>query len=430
MKLPHLLALVLITAIGYWIWSNVEKIPVAEHGISTAHGMAAAEALLSRRDLPVRRISSAAELFPLPSPDTLLILQRRDARMAEWQRKALLEWLQAGGRLIVNSLPMDYNDYIDDQLGDDDINSHDPLLYALGVTAWHSDSVARRPALPTDTSDGDQLEFRFRLHCLGKLDLDGMTCARIVCGEDRLPDYALFDDDQTLWQLELDPQIDLLHRDLYSTPQDDDPKIPLRDTSVIGRGSSNGGHDMLLWLEAGKGDVLVFSDLDIFSNMRLHHLDHADLLLALTRGSNAVWWIRSVDAPALHHWLWQRGWPLICAATLLLLLFLWHRIPRRGVMLQSADIHERDFTDHFQAASALLWRIGQPRALLEPLRRDVMRQLSRHPGGSDPARHIEIATTLTNLSATEVKNAMQQVPANEAELHYLISLLQHLRQWT
>jgi hypothetical protein len=429
-KLTRVLLVVVLVGVGIGIWMQLEKLPLAEHGLSMVRASAAAEALLARRDIATRRITSAAELFPLPDTDTLLILQRRDTRMPDWQRQALLDWVTGGGRLVINAVPMNENDYQDDLLDNTDIANHDPLLYSLGVTAWYKDSVARRPEVPLFPGAADELAFRFRLHCLGQLNLDGKGCARLFCGEDRWPDYVLFDDGEALRQLELDPQIDLLHRDLYSTPDDDDPMIPLRQTAVIGRGSTDNGQDMLLWLTLGDGDVILLSDLDIFTAARLHHLDHADLLLAMSQGFSAVWWIHSVESPPLYKWLWQRGWPLISAASLLLMLFLWHHIPRRGVMLQPAQGLDRDFTDHFQAASALLWRIGQSRALLEPLRREVLRQLGRHPGTEDPTRRLALASSLSGLSQEDIRDALERVPVNEAELRHLVSLLQLLRQTT
>ena len=206
-----------------------------------------------------------------------------------------------------------------------------------------------------------------------------------------------------------------------------DPSIPASNTSILRR-ANNETHDLALQLAAGEGQLWLFTSLDIFNNDRLHHLDHAALLQQISADSPQVWWVQSINVPPLSQWLWQRGWPLISALALLLLIFLWHKIPRRGVILQTGSLPHQDFTDHLRASSALLWRIGQRRELLQPLRQQVQRALLRHPGGADPERRMALAMTLSGLSQEQVQRAFDELPNDETAMMELVALLQHLRR--
>jgi hypothetical protein len=113
---------------------------------------------------------------------------------------------------------------------------------------------------------------------------------------------------------------------------------------------------------------------------------------------------------------------------LLLLIFLWHKIPRRGVMLQSGGLQHQDFTDHLRASSALLWRIGQHRELLAPLRQNVQRALLKHAGTGDHEGGVAVAADLSGLSPEQVIRAFDEVPQNETAMIEIVALLQHLRR--
>jgi hypothetical protein len=271
------------------------------------------------------------------------------------------------------------------------------------------------------------LEYGFRRHCLDSSgDMD--ECTAVACGKELAQlEYAWLNDGDEALQLDPEPSIDLLHRDLFEQVDNSDPSIPASNTSILRR-ANNETHDLALQLAAGSGQIWLFTSLDIFNNDRLHHLDHAALLQKISADSPQVWWVQSINVPPLSQWLWQRGWPLISALTLLLLIFLWHKIPRRGVIIQASSIQHQDFTDHLRASSALLWRIGQRRELLQPLRQQVQRALLRHPGGADPERRMALAMTLSGLSQEQVQRAFDEIPKNETAMMELVALLQQLRR--
>ena len=426
-RIGAVLALILLAALAVTIWHKFEKIPIAEHGQSTARAHAAALTLFEQWQKSPRRLTSSIELFPLPATDTLLIVERTPGTMPAWQQDALLEWVEAGGRLVTHALPLSEDAWNDGELGDADIRDHDPLLYRLGITAWRDGSQPHRAAVSALGPENSQLERSFRLHCIAGEEDD--TCIDLTCGDfTRQPIFAWLDiEGVAQFQLELDPTIDLLHRDLFDEVDEEDVSLPESATNVMQRGVI-GGRDLLLRLRSGEGDIWVLSDMAIFENHRLHHLDHAALLAHISQEYNHIWWATSIDVPPLSSWAWQRAWPLILSLLVVLLVFLWRHMPRRGVILSLSEQQPHDFTDHLRAAAALLWRINQKRPLLEPLQRDVLRRLGTHAGGADPQRCHQLAAELSGLSPELVHQALHALPDNDAALQQQIALLQHLRQ--
>ena len=427
-RIIAVVALLLLVTLAVAFWHRFEKIPLAEHGRSIARPQAAALTLLERWQKSPRRLTSSIELFPLPATDTLLIIERTPGTMPAWQQDALIEWVENGGRLVTHTLPLSEAAWNDGELSDTDIRNHDPLLYRLGITAWRDGSQPHRaPVTVSSEFASDRLERHFRLHCIAGANDE--TCIDMACGD--LTEQPLFArlsiDDMTGFQLELDPTIDLLHRDLFEEVDEEDIAIPESTSRVIARGTM-AERDAMLHLGAGDGDVWVFSDMDIFRNHRLHHLDHAALLEHISQGRTQVWWATSIDVPPLSFWAWQRAWPLILSLLLLLVVFLWQKMPRRGVVLSSSQQQAQDFTDHLRASAALLWRINQKRPLLEPLQREVLNKLARHPGGTDSQRREQIAADISGLSQDLIHQALHAVPDNDAELQQQVALLQYLRQ--
>jgi hypothetical protein len=408
-RIGAVLALILLAVLAATIWHKFEKIPIAQHGQPTMRPQAAALALFERWQKSPRRLTSSIELFPLPATDTLLIVERTPGTMPTWQQDALLEWVEAGGRLVTHALPLSEDAWDDGELSDADIRNHDPLLYRLGITAWRDGSQPHRaPASPAFGPEDGQLERNFRMHCIAGEDDD--TCIDLTCGDfTRQPVFAWLDiEDVAQFQLEMDPTIDLLHRDLFDEVDEEDVSLPESGTNVMQRGVI-GGRDSLLQLRSGVGDVWVLSDMAIFKNRRLHHLDHAALLEYISQTYTQIWWATSVDVPPLSSWAWQRAWPLILSLLILLLVFLWQHMPRRGVILSLSERQPHDFTDHLRAAAAL-------------------RRLATHPGGTDPQRCKQLAAELSGLSPELVYQALHAVPDNDAALQQQIALLQHLRQ--
>ena len=426
-RLASVLVLLLVVALGAAVSLELERVPEAVPSSPGQRPEAAALALLERWQHPTRRITSSAQLFPLPGPDTLIVLQRRNALIQPWQQQALLDWVRAGGTLVTHALPQDYDAWQAGELSNETVSGHDPLLYAAGVTAWRRGSHHRHDTGEYEYVSAEELSTLVQFYCHLD-DKDPNRCDDMLCGDPaQPPHYSLLAGDADWWQLQLDPGVDLFHRDLFEQVDEDDVTVPAADSRVLERARVD-DHDTLLLLTLGTGQLWVLSDLEIFTLSQIGHLDHAALLARLSANSAQVWWAASVEVPPLSQWLWRHGWPLLISALLLLLLFLWQHMPRRGVLLHNDPHRHQDFTEHLRASSALLWRLGLKGPLLGPLRQDVLRRLGRHPGGQRADARTTLAASLSGLSPAQVQQALEATPASDDELRDIVMLLQALRQ--
>jgi hypothetical protein len=104
-----------------WFFDNFERVPDKEwtgyQGEARRNGFLAAERLLDRMGLRVRHLKTPIELRELPPNGTLILPARRNA-LAPAERERLLEWVQAGGHLVVEN---------------ENHRLPDPILDALGV---------------------------------------------------------------------------------------------------------------------------------------------------------------------------------------------------------------------------------------------------------------------------------------------------------
>ncbi len=121
------------------------------------------------------------------------------------------------------------------------------------------------------------------------------------------------------------------------------------------------------------------SDRTIQSGYHIRYRD-TDLLrlLAWLTGNQPVWFVRSVAMPPLLQWLWLRAPELGTALLLLVALWLWSRIPRRGPIQPVAEDNNRDYLQHLHASGYFQWRTEQQDTLLTALRQQAQARLNRY----------------------------------------------------
>jgi hypothetical protein len=458
-----LVVLAIVAALSLW-WL-IEPYSYVEHGQSTEKRWAAASTFLGERDIDARTVHGTAQLFPLPDNTTLLVIEASRTRLTSSQIEQLHDWVRNGGRLVIAARPLYYHEVdcenqedcadsdTDENSAQDpydadsepqdnlaitgydasDLEDNDPLLYSFGVSAWH---VPREDVYPPlepfrrlSVFEQNVLQERLR-SCLSPTGEEREQCAFQLCGDaSTTPTYSLGIYDDIPRQFAFDPEDKLMHRDQYGDDMADDeeePALPLTDTR-INTWADNEFGDQLLLLDYGNGDILVMTDVEIWSNESLAYLDHAWLLDAAADGSTSVWWVHSIDMPPLMAWLWHRAWPLILSLVIVLALFLWLRMPRRGVLLHADSAHRRDFLHHLHASAFFIWRNGGADELLGALRKQVQRKLAHHTDADTLAARADIAATLTGLPAHEVAHALSATARSEQEFTELVDLLQTLR---
>ncbi|MBZ2188451.1 DUF4350 domain-containing protein [Alcanivorax sp. JB21] len=415
------ITLILMTAL---LLSRCERYSYVQHDAPPAKVLSnpfyAAGILLHQRGRPARTLHGNATLFPLPPTDTLLILDQARSGLDEGRASALRGWVADGGQLVVASGPApdlsrDLSHTPSRNLASDD--HHDPLLSPLGIV------VARSDVAVTGDDPGpfaDQLlgmEGLFHRFCLYAGEDRGSECERAMCGRRRtLYDTPVYPrdttqpHDNTPRRVGFDARIDLRHADLLRVDHDDTPinGMTLSTAPVLTGVAGNAAGTQLIQLEYGAGRITVVTDLAPWHNTQLHYLDHAWMLDHLSAESRQVWFVQGLTLPPLHHWLWRTAAPLILTLALLLVLFIWRHLPRRGALLEDAGTRPGDFLDHLLASGRLLWRTGQQATLVAGLREQVRLRLRHH--GDDEAAQVAAAARLSGLPAERIARALNEHP--------------------
>ncbi|MCH8543687.1 MAG: DUF4350 domain-containing protein [Alcanivorax sp.] len=424
--LPRILlgiTLILLTAL---LLTRCERYSYVQHNSPPAKVLSnpfyAAGQLLDQRGRPARTLHGNGALFPLPATNTLLILDQERSGLDDQRARLLRQWVANGGLLLVATGPARDAAHS----GQNAQSEHlDALLSPLGIVVQRSDvAVSGDGPVPF----ADQLlgmEGLFHRFCLYAGEEIGSDCERAMCGRQRTlydtPVYALdapHDDLGRPRRIGFDARIDLHHDDLlhgdaetFDSEMGDEntawyANSGLSTTPILTRAAGNAAGTQLLQLEYGAGRIIVVTDLTPWHNNQLHYLDHAWMLDHLSAGSRQVWFVQGLTMPPLHHWLWQKAAPLILALMLLLVLFLWHNLPRRGTLLDDTSARPGDFLDHLLASGRLLWRTGQQAALLSGLREQVRLRLSQH--GDNETEQQAAAARLSGLPADQIARALAQ----------------------
>lgn len=432
-KLPWLGAL-LVVALMIAYYALTEPVTIIQRAAPDSaiqrNPYSAAQDWLAQRGQPSERVLSAAALFPLPAPDTTLIIDKQRGLLNHSQVRSLLQWVEAGGELIVEARPLPRS-LDEDTATDADWQDNDDLLYSLGITVWKGE----------ETVDEEELDPFFELldalpafagnplqYCL-LTDNEELraTCEALACEAPPQPEPLLLHagDDQPSRRIQLHSQHVLWHD---SWNEDDSPQAFLPEWPVeVTAYADNEYGSQLVQLSLGDGQVTVLTDLGLWDNQNLLYFDHAWLLAWLT-GNQPVWFVRSVAMPPLMQWLWLRAPELGTALLLLVALWLWSRIPRRGPIQPVAEDHNRDYLQHLHASGYFQWRTEQQDTLLTALRQQAQARLNRYHHQRQQA--LERAAAHLNVTVAQLDHALTQPPANRDQLTQQVALLQALRSET
>ena len=366
---------------GYWINTHLEKhCEVVETGLQGAaadNPLLAAQQLLERMGSVVITKKSVIDINQLESQDTL-ILWGTDGLFTATQTKQLLEWVEAGGHLIIAS-----NTVYDLQ------NSVNPLLQALKIYRLEDtleylppDQVI--PATPF-TWETDFLKVAFDPHY------------RLEYIED--PAIEILDDYGTHLLLYY-----------YGTGM----ISILSDMQFIhNQAIGNYDHAQFLW--------------------SLVHFERIAQRVWLLRFPHFEGITRSTDSmPSLSQLVWSKWWTVVISVSMLLLFWLWYTLFRFGPLLPEPTGARRRLLEHIEASGHFLWQYRQTEFLLRGARQAVLKKLATvHPdwirlSPSELSQHL---APLVELSAEEIEAALYHIqPHTEMAFTQTIHILTQIRK--
>lgn len=171
----------------------------------------------------------------------------------------------------------------------------------------------------------------------------------------------------------------------------------------------------------GMGRVMVMAHARSLRSPYLDRADHALFLETIVNessGGEIVFLYGS--SLSFFGLIWQRAWMVVVAGIILLITWLWMRIPRLGPVLEDGFQTRRPYGEALTTSARFLWRGGHAEHLIRPLR---ARLESRHQG--DPAGLYQRLADQSGLTRDEVAEALTLPPPKDSGT--LIKLVRKLQ---
>jgi len=347
-----------------------EEVDAGYRGAARANPYLAAERLFTRLGADAETVHGSLDL---PQGNATVILLGSEPLPVNQDLDSLLDWVSAGGRLVVTPAG---------------VASFDALLNQLGLEAVRPESTE---ALTQEADARGATE-------TVEVDAPGETSPLQVA----VP----------------------RGRRLVPRATEKDGDEPTAEASVL-------RHD-----ELGAGEVYVLADGSFLRNESIGRLDHARLAWALAdRGTSeptrVILAVRDA-VPSLAALLARHAWPALIAGALLLLAWLRLTMSRFGPALAAPSLDRRRLLEHVEAAGGFLWRQGGAGPLLESTRRAVLARVHlREPAWETlpPEELARRAARASGLQPGPVERALfGPVPGDGHDFVHSIQTLETVRR--
>ncbi len=374
------IVLCVLAGLGYsrieWVERSVDLGP---DEVARRNDFLAGETFLRRHGIETETVTGMRLLDALPSVDDVVLLSASRESLSQRRREALVDWVGAGGTLIV----------VAHALYDDESEaSDDALLDALGVYLIEPESPQGEQATQTSSTSASDDE---------PADPESVESGEDVESDDG-EDDAESPVPQTLAELleEVrepaacveDP--DELER--ISTTSAGELTLELADVHELAVDESRledayfSERAQMLSLPVYDGEVIALTSVAPFRNARIHCHDHAFFLWYVASGHDKLWLLHDPDVPSLAELAWQELPVTLAGGLGLLVLAVATASLRFGVPLASEEAPRREIREHLEAATRFQYRRGDFETLFARMRVDLAR---RRP--SDLARWAERA---------------------------------------
>ncbi len=364
------LLLALASAIGYWFYSNFERVSketeVGFLGPARYNPLLAAQRYFESFGVKAHSLEG---LTVMPPHRATLIIPSARYEMGGGEAQRLRRWVEAGGHLVV----------VPSAAFDEEYERSDLFLDPLGIQV---------KAIEDPESSG-----------LVDVDWPGSTDFMTIA----IDAYVRLDASQSKAKVLLELA-------------DEDGAYLVR--LAVGRGVVTvlSNANFLSNANLNKDDHAVFL-------WRVAQLGNTQ---------RSVWLVFSDGMPPLHQWLMQHAWTALIAGSVLLLLWLWSASRRFGPLRPIVPLARRRLLDHIEASGRFLWRAGQGEQLLKGVRQTLYRALElRHPAWAGLNSHdlYQRLADLSGLPYETVQGALLYTHhGNEHEFTLAIQTLERIRK--
>lgn len=417
----------IIGAMGtyYWLTHYEYKEHTREaslKGEARKNPLYATRLFLKRMGIPASKEVIYRDASNLPNHQTVVIIDHYRKNFSATRTDKLLDWVKAGGHLIVKAgidTPTFDEDDEDKKKYDLENNpSLDPLHKALGV-------YTAKQYLLDEENDSARKETD------EQSSKDRSEQSDQASSDDDIIDLRIDKNDNNYshtFKLNALPQPQLIDIGYYFYP------IETLNPNVSDDHFTINNHTFLLQRNWGKGLITLASDLDFMGNHLMREADNAQITWHLVNQHTTpenVWLVIDDDMPNLAELIWRNAFWLIISATILLIIWLWHNMVRFGPMVQKPPLQRRRILEHITASGQFMWKHKQANTLLHSTQTSVLDQASRKLSGwhqlSEHERYQKLAHHIVWSEQDVVNVFTTQSTQSAQEFTRIIKQLESIR---
>jgi hypothetical protein len=364
------------------------------------------------------------KLDELPSDGAVILEESTHIRSAD-SAADLLDWVDAGGHLLVGM----------NTFGEDD-EQHDWLLEDLMVKKRRTNYTRSEESYRCTPDPDDKPPKKFSEQ-LRQANADAKAARKAKTDNKKLPPKEPEYPAEELAQLDIPGATRPLtvHFSPYSAlsqPHIDTAVAANADSTSLPpdywAGSSVG--TQFMQFDYGHGRITVVSDIDIWTQKEIGRYDHAYLLNLLVPSGQPVHIIYGAQMPGLFSLLWRYSHEALLGAALWLCAWIVYRARRFGPLREEPHRLRRSLAEHIQASAAYLWQRGASDDLLHAARAALQRRAQQLlPGYAvlPPSQQIDLLSAHTGIERARVERALNAQPGHHADdFRDTVIALQHI----
>jgi hypothetical protein len=364
--------LALVAALATWVafklhWETI-TVPTPAKGEALTNPYYALEHFVANLGIHPREISTVRGL----QPEAVLVLEEWGDELTHPPVAALESWVEAGGRLVINSA----------------------LLESYpALRAWSGIKRARVPRPPADGKPASPAPAQGKPAASPPVPPattgSGADCPLMTVRADGVPTGQSF-----------------RVCDVGPTLAFDGERAPAWSLA-----DNRGMH--VIRTGVGFGEITVLEPPDVLSNAMLKRADHAEMFAAAAglRHDDTLLIFHPATAVPLPVLLWRLIAPAILFLLATLLALAWRHAPRFGPPLPLPSPLRRSLAEQIRANARFAWRTGSLGGLRTSARRSLDEAAARHIAGYgslDASERAERLAELTGLDPTAIRAARDE----------------------
>ncbi len=456
--LISILGVLLVAFLAFGVVWEEDEIDIGYGPTAQRNHFLAAELFLEARGIDTETVRGLDLLDELPPTGDLIIMSSSRRSLSERRRERLIEWIDAGGALIVLA---------DEAQGGEGGAGLDPLLDAYGIQLIELEALDEIEALEAEGSEDaesgdDPPEAQEATAGDEARDGAGRSSSDESPGEPEVseatgpsePEDQKARAEDFLDELgrriagelaECDaPESErafVYHGDELLSVHLDAPRFlrlldsdgeVVEDPGRYGFVVTGERGPQILALHLEEGFVAATTSMHIWHNRSIHCYDHAYVLYLLSLDVRKVWLLHDPDVPSLGELLFTHL-PLSTMVMLLgIVLYGFSRSLRYGRAQPEGEGERRELLEHLEASAGFLFRRGGLDETLEALRRDTQERIARHDGIRHARSHeerMQALARITGVPRSAIDDALvEPMPTTRKGLVHVTHTLQTIRR--